>query len=117
MVDSSPQPPLPARLSINIAQQRKARGLTQAELAERMGMEPESISRFERGATLPSLATLEKLAVLLGTTVAALLAEYPEQAYPEAQRISALMQPLLPDERQRLMGIVEAMCGMLTGRD
>lgn len=117
MVDSSPLPPLTARLSVNIARRRKALGLTQAELAEQMGMEPESISRFERGATLPSLVTLEKLAALLGTTIAALLAECPEQAYPEAQRISALMQSLSPGERRRLAGIVETMCDMLAERD
>jgi transcriptional regulator with XRE-family HTH domain len=117
MVDSSSLPPLTARLGINIAQRRKALGLTQAELAEQMSMEPESISRFERGATLPSLATLEKLADILDTTIAALLAEYPEQAYPEARRISALMQPLSPDERQRLTKIIEDLCDMLVRHD
>lgn len=91
MVDPIPDTPLPKRLGKNLAKTRKAKGWTQAALAEHFGMELESISRFERGATLPSLATLEQIAAFLDTSIADLLAEYPDTAYTEAQRISALM--------------------------
>ncbi len=113
MVDTSPETPLSKRLGSNIAEQRKGKGWTQAVLAERMSMEPESISRFERGATLPSLATLEQLAALLDTTIADLLAECPEGAYSEAQRISALLSDLAPDARAGVLDVVERVCGLL----
>lgn len=41
-------------------------GLTQAELAERMGTTQSAIARLEAGGTRPSLRTLEKLAVAVG---------------------------------------------------
>jgi transcriptional regulator with XRE-family HTH domain len=41
-------------------------GLTQAELAERMGTTQSAIARMEGGGTRPTLETLEKLAVAIG---------------------------------------------------
>ena len=66
---------LAVRLSRNIAGRRRALDLTQAQLAERLGVDTETLSRFERGKHLPSLATLERLAEQLQTTVAVLLDE------------------------------------------
>lgn len=113
MVDKISDTPLSKRLGKNLANTRKARGWTQAALAERLGMEPESISRFERGATLPSLATLEQIAAFLDTSIADLLAEYPDSAYTEAQRISALMADLDPDTRASVLTIVKTICATL----
>lgn len=113
MVDISSLSPLPARLGKNLAAARKRRGLTQAAVAERMGMETESISRFERGATLPSLATLEQLAAILDTTMAELLAEYPQEVYPQAQRITALLAGLPSDKRDEVADLVERVCRLL----
>ena len=44
---------------------RKGQDLTQEMLAERVGVDAETISRIERGAHLPSLPTLDRLAVAL----------------------------------------------------
>ena len=113
MVDKIAETPLPKRLGKNLAKTRKARGWTQAALAEHVGMEPESISRFERGATLPSLATLEQIAAFLDTSIADLLAEYPDSAYTEVQRMSALMADLDPDARASVLTIVKTICAAL----
>lgn len=107
---------MPKRLGNNIAERRKKLGWTQAMLAEHLGMEPESISRFERGATLPSLSTLEQLASILAVTIADLLAECPETTYSEAQRISALLSSLSPEARAGVLDIVERVCGLLNPR-
>ena len=45
---------------------RSEAGLTQAELAERMGTTQSAIARMEGGGTRPTLETLEKVAVAVG---------------------------------------------------
>ncbi len=48
---------------------RKNAGLTQAELAQRIGADKGYISRVERGLTIPSVATLYKIAAAMEMTV------------------------------------------------
>ena len=50
------------RLGRRVAELRKLAGLTQAQLAERLDVATETISRLERGAAVPSLARLEGMA-------------------------------------------------------
>lgn len=45
---------------------RKEAGITQKELAERMGTAQSNISRFEKGSYNPSLSFLNKMAKCLG---------------------------------------------------
>lgn len=45
---------------------RTEAGLTQAELAERMGTTQSAVARMEGGGSRPSLDTLEKLAAAVG---------------------------------------------------
>ena len=45
---------------------RKRRAMTQAELAERVGVRPETISTWETGAYRPSAPNLRALALALG---------------------------------------------------
>lgn len=114
MVDNTPaNSDLSQRLGRNIAKQRKQLGWTQAQLAEQMKLEPESISRFERGATLPSLATLELLAKELNVAIADLLAEYPDSAYSEAQRISGWLSKLQPDAKKTVLDSLHKICVLL----
>lgn len=48
---------------------RKNAHLTQAELARRIGADKSYISRIERGLTVPTVATLYKIAAAMGMTV------------------------------------------------
>lgn len=48
---------------------RKNAGLTQAELAERIGAEKGYISRIERGLIVPSVSTLYRIVSAMGLTV------------------------------------------------
>ena len=48
---------------------RKEVGLTQAELAKRIGVDKSYISRIEKGVTVPSVATFYRIASALGRSV------------------------------------------------
>lgn len=48
---------------------RKNAHLTQAELARRIGADKSYISRIEQGLTVPTVATLYKIAAAMGMTV------------------------------------------------
>ena len=52
-----------------IAELRKLKGLTQCELGERLNISFQSVSKWERGESLPDTAILPSLANVLGTTI------------------------------------------------
>lgn len=54
------------RLGQRVRDYRSTAKLTQEELAEKVRVVPVTISRLERGVTIPSLKTLEKIAKALG---------------------------------------------------
>lgn len=56
---------------------RESKGLTQAELAERIGVTPKAVSKWETGKGLPDIALLEPLASALGTSVIELMNGQP----------------------------------------
>lgn len=49
----------------NLRHQRKAKRLTQAELAAQVSLSTEMISKIERGIAAPSFTTIEKLSEIL----------------------------------------------------
>lgn len=54
-------------LAAQVIEARARAGLTQAELAERMGTSQSAVARLESGTARPSVATLEKLAQATGS--------------------------------------------------
>lgn len=52
---------------------RKAAGVTQRELAERLGIFYQQISQYERGERNPKYETVEKIADALGISVEELI--------------------------------------------
>ena len=48
---------------------RRSRGLTQAELGERVGVSFQAVSKWERGETLPDITALPDLAKVLQTSI------------------------------------------------
>lgn len=56
-----------------IAENRRAKGLTQEQLAEEFGVSPQAVSKWENGASCPDILTLPQLADFFGITVDELL--------------------------------------------
>jgi DNA-binding XRE family transcriptional regulator len=54
-----------AGLAEKLIRRRRAAGLSQAELARRAGVRPETLNRIERGRTTPDFATIRKLVVAM----------------------------------------------------
>ena len=67
------------RFAKNLTHYRKALGLTQIELAEKLNYSDKSISKWERGDGLPDLAVTVQLAEIFGLTPNDLLAEKPRK--------------------------------------
>ncbi len=61
-----------AQIGRRIAALRKAKHMTQAQLAERLNLAVETIGRMERGTATPSLAVLASLSSALDTELATL---------------------------------------------
>ncbi len=74
----------------NIAALRRAQGMTQITLAEKLHYSDKAISKWERGESLPDIAVLKQIADLFGVTVDYLLCGHTEERIPEPE--------VLPDE-------------------
>ncbi|MGC1513913.1 MAG: helix-turn-helix transcriptional regulator [Acidimicrobiales bacterium] len=62
-------------LAMEIRALREARGLSQRELAERVGTTQSAIARLEGGNISPSLPTLDKIAEALGAELSVALVD------------------------------------------
>jgi transcriptional regulator with XRE-family HTH domain len=67
--------------------------LTQKQLAQELGVEPITVSRWERGVTSPSLARLRRIAQLTETTVSDLV-RAPDAVTAHAAELAALREEL-----------------------
>lgn len=104
---------LGALLGRNITERRKQLGWTQADLAERLGVDSETISRFERGSNLPSLLRLEALALIMDAPLAALLAESSTHPLDQSRVLAELIGKLGEKDRLFVVNIVKLCCGHL----
>lgn len=114
---------LSATFARQLRDARRARGWTQADLAERVGIAVEVCGRLERGRALPRADTLVRLAVALGVSVDALLGldagrarerlvAEPESEYADPPELSRLVRRLRREPRRTirlLEGLVRAL--------
>ena len=96
------------RLGKNLAVLRKQRAFTQAFVAERVGVDAETISRFERGAVTPSLATLETLCTVLGCSWAELLDGVSTNSETVGAEVVQCLASLREEDRLFLLEQVKA---------
>ena len=86
-------------IATNILKLRKKKGLTQEALAEKLYVTNKTVSKWERGETLPDITLLPDLAKILETTIDFILLgnekviEYKGKKYG----VSANMKPEIKD--------------------
>ena len=78
--------------SENLRRLRQAKGYTQEQAADRLGVSPQSVSRWECGNTLPDVMLLPEIARLYGTTVDDLYREQAQGYANYAQRLLAVYE-------------------------
>ncbi len=104
-------PVLLARIGSRIRDARSARELTQATLAERVGIEPLTLTRYEGGSRGPSLTTLAAIANALDVSMADLVADdrpVPEPLHrPPIDRAIRVLDDLDDKGLTLAVGIVE----------
>lgn len=97
-----------------IARQRTACDLTQDEVAERLGIGAEAVSRIERGLVMPNIERLMQLAEIFGCEAADLLTESSPRAEDQAARISRMLAQLGPADRQMVLELIERLSQRLS---
>lgn len=95
-------------LGQRIAQFRKARGLTQQQLAETLGIAQQTMAHYEGGRLRIAVALLPTLTQALGITVEALLEAAPKAAKSKRGPASTLEKQIerigrLPRAKQRFV--------------
>lgn len=106
-------------LGKRIMQHRKNMGLTQDQLAEKLGVTAQAVSKWENDLSCPDINMLPKLAELFGTTTDALLGREPVY---EAEVITQKDEPEEKDsgwefhwDAGRRGGLTAAICVLLVG--
>lgn len=91
-------------LGQNIQAARKAKGLSQETLAEKIGVSRQALGKWEKDTALPGLDNLQALAAELGTGVDALLGTEPSDSAAPAVTLDAMRDLLVArdaEERRR----------------
>ncbi|HJB58722.1 MAG TPA: helix-turn-helix domain-containing protein [Candidatus Faecalibacterium faecipullorum] len=78
-----------------VAALRKERGMTQLDLAERMGVTDKAVSKWERDLSFPDAASLPKLAETLGVTVDQLMLGKMDATAPAPAETARLIPTIL----------------------
>jgi transcriptional regulator with XRE-family HTH domain len=103
------------KLGTTVRELRKAAGLSQRELAENSGIAKQAITNIERGATLPTLRTLERLAVALHVPPSEVLRRAEGQTRAGDGGLDAqqrdLWSSLDPDARKLALDLLRTVAG------
>ena len=90
----------------NLVRRRKAAGLTQAQVAEMLSVEKESISRMESGKIVLNLERLQQFADIYGCSVTELLMDDSVDLQSQAQAVLEMLRPLCREERDAIIRFV-----------
>ena len=90
-------------LGTMIAELRKQNGMTQLELAEKMGVTDKAVSKWERDLSCPDINSLPNLAQILGVSVEELM-QTKKEAQVTQSKVSEILD-LAPKAVAMAMGI------------
>lgn len=82
-------------LGMMISSLRKEKGMTQLELAEKMGVTDKAVSKWERDLSYPDLNSIPKLAEIFGVSVDALMQNRLESQDGQRAGVTPLVHMIL----------------------
>lgn len=88
-------------LCLRIGEMRAQFGITQSELAKRLGVTRSSVNAWELGFATPQLRHVVEMAKIFGTTVDALLNTNPKKMID--------VSDLTPEEQQAIYNIIDCL--------
>lgn len=105
-------------LNENIRSLRKSRGMTQEELAVRLNVVRQTVSKWEKGLSVPDAEMLQRIAEVLETGVTELLGEQPaaeEKNDQLAQQLARVSEQMAIKNRRakRIWTVVAVVIGLL----
>lgn len=104
-----------------ISQKRKEKNLTQAELAEKLGVSNKTISKWETGKCMPDYSIIQALCQEIGITVSELMDGEDKEpdsirTYDEGQMLDIIRRTqTLENQRTMLFGAVLISMGIAMG--
>ena len=102
-------------LGTMIAELRKQRGMTQLELAEKMGVTDKAVSKWERDLSCPDINSIPNLAEILGVSVEELMQSKKEADTP-VSKMAEIME-IAPKAVAMAMGIAVTVLTILNELD
>lgn len=94
---------LAVKVGRQLARKRADAGLTQEYVAERLSVTLESVSRMERGLTLPNIAKLLKLAEIFGCAADDLLLSSSQRSIDQERVLVNKFKKLSDNDRELLI--------------
>ena len=102
-------------LGTMIAELRKQQGMTQLELAEKMGVTDKAVSKWERDLSCPDINSLPNLAEILGVSVEDLM-QIKKQADEPVRKVAEILE-IAPKAVAMAMGIAVTVLTILDALD
>jgi len=94
-----------------VQKRRKELGITQEELAKRVGTTKQVVSKYELGQRSPKVEMANAFASALGTTLDELLEvekeEQPIHEDPEIHIVSAMMETMSKEQKQQVIDLIK----------
>ncbi len=109
-------------LGRNISEKRKSLGMTQEELADKLGVSPQAVSKWENNLSCPDIALLPEISKLFNTSIDELLGVTPinEKVEPEKENIekeepeSVYEEPVFSEKKATKILITRELDGKVT---
>ena len=97
---------LSKQVGLTIAKYRQQSGLTQNEVAEKLNIGYEAVSRLERGIVMPTVERLVELAEIFNCEAADLLTQSSNRIEDQSAQIKSLLSILEDSDRVFLLDLI-----------